>query len=266
MSDQHLLKHHYGGWSPSRGDLRDEKADVAELKIFDEVDPTDYMTAIYDQLRLGSCTANTVAEAVDAARIVMGLEPIYPSRLGIYTLERKTEGSSLYDDTGAFGRDGLKAARRHGLLPESEWAYTDDINSPLFYDDPSEKIKAHKPHLSLEYPYKVVAQNKSAIQAVLSNKQTICQGFTVYESFEEDWEQQGVMPIPSRREKVLGGHETLYSGYLKAYPMGLLTRNHWGEDWGLPAPWQGYYITPWEVVLDQNISSDFRTIRLDVQH
>ena len=57
------------------------------------------------------------------------------------------------------------------------------------------------------------------MKAILSNRQTIAFGFTVYESFESSAvAKTGVVPMPSRREKQLGGHEVLLVGYLKAEP------------------------------------------------
>src|SRR3954453_20547170 len=76
------------GWKPSLPDPRDIIADTSELPILAEVDPRqEYMTKVYAQLRLGSCTSNAVAAAIDADCIVSGDTPKYPSRLWIYALE-----------------------------------------------------------------------------------------------------------------------------------------------------------------------------------
>jgi C1A family cysteine protease len=244
------------GWKPSLPDPRDHVADVSELPIYAFVDPRqEYMTAIYDQLQLGSCTANTVAAAIDADHIVSGREPTYPSRLWIYALERMIEGSPLLQDTGAFGRDGFKVSRQIGLVPENDYPYSDrpedwskdPRDSPLW--DVRKTIKHH---------YKSVPRDLSAFKRVLSNRQTIAFGFSVFESFESaEVARTGVMPYPdTTREQLLGGHEVLLVGYLEDEPNYGLCRNSWNTDWGLG----GYFLMPWAVLLDRAMSGDFRTI------
>ena len=65
------------------------------------------------------------------------------------------------------------------------------------------------------------------------------------------------MPLPTRDEKQLGGHEVLLVGYLKDQPNYGLVRNSWGPGWGI----KGYFLMPWAYLIDANLASDFRTIR-----
>ena len=246
-----LLTHH-GGWSPSLPDPRDLVADVSEIKVLAEVDPRDDMPDPYDQGRLGSCTANAVAGAIEYDRRLDtdSSDDYTPSRLDIYWGERKLEHSPLDQDTGAWGRDGFKYARRTGVIPESDWPY--DISK--FADKPA--VDRHERHKIGHY--KVVPRSVDSFKAVLSNRQTIAIGFTVFESFEShEVARTGVMPMPDvRREQVLGGHEVLVIGYLNLEPHYALVRNSWGIDWGI----DGYFLMPWSVILDRSMSSDFRTI------
>jgi|GEM_PF-1065536 len=244
------------GWKPSLPDPRDIPADTSELPIQAEVDPRrEYMTKVYAQLRLGSCTANAVAAAIDADCIVSGENPKLPSRLWIYALERLVEGSSLRQDTGAYGRDGFKVARNIGIVPEVEWPYSDKI--AVWSQDPRMTAMWNK-RQKTKHPYKAVPRNLSSIRRVLSNKQTIAFGFSVFESFEsQQVTDTGLMPHPdTTAEKALGGHEVLMVGYLKDEPHHALCRNSWGFRWGL----DGYFLMPWTVILDRNLSGDFWTI------
>jgi C1A family cysteine protease len=244
------------GWKPSLPDPRDIIADTSELPILAEVDPRqEYMTKVYAQLQLGSCTSNAVAAAIDADCIVSGDTPKYPSRLWIYALERLAEGSSLRQDTGAYGRDGFKVARSIGVIPESEWPYSDRY--PIWAQDPR-KARVWNDRKQTKHPYKAVPRDVSSIKRVLSNKQTIAFGFTVFESFEsEEVARTGVMPHPDMtRERVLGGHEVLMVGYLKSEPHYALCRNSWDLNWGLG----GYFLMPWTIILTRSLSSDFQTI------
>lgn len=243
------------GWRPSLPDHRDLIADPSEIRVRSEVDPRgEYMTPVYDQGELGSCTANAVVAAIDAYRIANGGHPAFPARLVIYALERIIEGQALAADSGAYGRDGFKAARKYGWLPEGSYPYS--VNKIRWSHDPRPELRAAEGHPVLEAPYKAVRRRLSDFRRVLSNRQTIAFGFSVYESFEESWPVPGLMPVPGPDEQLLGGHEVLMVGYLREEPLYALCRNSWGEEWGDG----GYFLMPWSVLLDPQLSSDFRTI------
>jgi C1A family cysteine protease len=109
----------------------------------------------------------------------------------------------------------------------------------------------------LDKPYKVVERSVDAIKAVLSNHQTMAFGFSVYESFESaQVEASGIVPMPGLSERMLGGHEVLAVGYLADHPDHVLCRNSWGSTWGM----LGYFLMPWEYLMNANLSDDFRTI------
>src|SRR3954462_7936206 len=129
----------YGGfgWRPSMPDPRDIPADPTEIPILAEVDPrSEYMPPLSNQGSLGSCTANAGAAARDADRLVDGQGAMTPSRLAIYWFERFLEPQPATIDHGAMGRDGFKAARRFGVLPEADWPYTDDAHDPRYAEYP----------------------------------------------------------------------------------------------------------------------------------
>ena len=241
------------GWKPSLPDLRDHVADASELKILDEVDPRADLPDVFDQGQLGSCTANAVAAAVEYDAKLNGSDPGTLSRLWIYYYERKLEGAPADQDTGAFGRDGFKVCNKMGVPLEKDWPY--DIAK--FSAEPPASLDAG----ALEHKisnYRVVPRNLDSMKAVLSNKQTIAFGFSVYDAFEgDDVAKSGIVPLPSRGQKVKGGHEVLLVGYLKDEPNYGLVRNSWGTDWGL----KGYFLMPWAYLLDTHLASDFRTIR-----
>ena len=244
---------HRYGWKPSLPDLRDHIADTAELNILDEVDPRADLPAVFDQGQLGSCTANAVAGAVEYDAKLNGSDPGFLSRLWIYYYERKIEGQPLDQDTGAQGRDGFKVCQKLGVPLEQDWPY--DITK--FSDEPPSSLDAEAQQHRISN-YRAVPRNLDSIKAVLSNRQTMAFGFSVYETFESpDVAKTGIVPLPTRGEKVLGGHEVLLVGYLKDEPNYGLVRNSWGTDWGIT----GYFLMPWAYLLDAHLASDFRTIR-----
>ncbi len=83
-------------------------------------------------------------------------------------------------------------------------------------------------------------------------------GFSVYESFEsKKVAKTGHAPMPGPHEKMLGGHCVLAVGYNDAHQHFIL-RNSWGAGWGM----EGYFTLPYSYLLDENLSTDFWTIRV----
>ena len=247
------------GWRPSLPDPRDIVADTTEIPILPEVDPRGtYMPPIYNQGHLGSCTANAVAAAIDADRLVDGEGAMTPSRLAIYWLERFLEGQAPTIDHGAMGRDGFKAARRFGVIPEADWPYTDNAADPRFAEDPRTSEKWPGDHWVLDDTYKAVRRSLTDFKRSLSNKQTVAYGFSVFTGFVSDEVRAtGVVPPPDASQIIPNeGHEVLAVGYLESQPNHCLCRNSWGTSWGM----DGYFLMPWSVLLDPTFSGDFRTI------
>lgn len=235
------------GWRPSLPDVRDEDANLTGLATPPvEYDPRSEFAPVYDQGQLGSCTGNAVAGAL---QYHWGVDWV-PSRLYIYYFERKVEHQLGQGDTGAYGRDGFKIARKRGVPPETLWPY--DISR--FEERPNQTVIDAGRRYLLEQRFKVVPQDEASVKAVLANKQTIAFGFTVYESFESQAvADTGRMPLPRAGERILGGHEVLAVGY---NANGVICRNSWGRNWGL----NGYFIMPWGYFLHSRLTSDHRTI------
>jgi C1A family cysteine protease len=243
---------HRYGWKPSLPDTRDHIADAAGLAVQQEVDPRADLPDVFDQGQLGSCTANAVAAAVEYDAKLSGADPGFLSRLWIYYYERKLEGAPADQDTGAQGRDGFKVCQKLGVPLEADWPY--DISK--FSAEPPASLDAEA-RVHRISSYTSVPRTLDSMKAVLSNRQTIAFGFSVYESFESpEVAQTGIVPLPTRNEKQLGGHEVLLVGYLMAEPNYGLVRNSWGTGWGM----KGYFLMPWAYLLDATLASDFRTI------
>lgn len=238
------------GWKPSLPDHRDLIADTATLPIRPEVDPRHDMPPVYDQGQLGSCTANAIAAAIEYdARLSGAAMTVTPSRLDIYFGERELEGTTA-QDSGAYGRDGFKYAHSTGVIPEKDWPY---LIERFAQQPPLDVARRHTIGA-----YAAVPRSITSIKRVLSNRQTIAFGFSVFESFESaKVAKTGVMPVPGPTERMVGGHEVLMIGYLRDHPDHVLCRNSWGATWALA----GYFLMPWQIVLDKSMSSDFRTIK-----
>lgn len=253
------------GFRPSLGRIDEPVANVDQLQVADEVDPrADLQDWVEDQGQLGSCTANATATCFRYDGALDGSDPGQLCRFFIYYGERKIEGSLGQGDTGAMGHDAFTVAQ-HGIPDETYWPYEwpggiDSGPPPEDVFDPPQlpaEVADAPAAYTLTKPVAAVPQNQHAIKAVLSNKQTVAIGFTVYESFESaQLAETGIMPIPQPGEQVLGGHEVLIVGYLKSEPHYALVMNSWGSGWGL----KGFFLMPWSFVLDGQVVSDLRTI------
>lgn len=247
---------HRYGWKPSLPGVLAQMADTTTLPVKPEVDPRLHMPPVFDQGQLGSCTANATCAAFQYDAWLDGHHIGPLSRLWVYWQERRIEGSLAQGDVGAYGSDAFLAAATVGVPAETDWPYNVAKFNPK--NPPAKAVAdAHK-HYLLHKPTHVVPQTQTSIKQVLSNRQTVAFGFTVYASFEDDasW-SHGRMPMPSQAEQVLGGHEVLLVGYLKSAPGYFLVRNSWGADWQSLG---GYFLFPASVLLNRNVCSDFRTV------
>lgn len=247
------------GWKPSLPGVLARLADTSGLPMLPEVDPRLRMPSVFNQLALGSCTANATGAAFQYDAMLDGKLKAtdYLSRLWIYWQERRLEGSLGQGDTGAMGSDAFIAAAQVGVPSEKDWPY-----NPARFDPakpPAKALKDAHGHYLLTKPTHVVDQSEVAFKQVLSNQQTIAVGFTVYSSFEDDslW-VKGRMPVPKRGEQVLGGHEVLVVGYLEAEPEYALLRNSWGPEWN--PSYGGYFLMPWSIITNRRVVQDCRTI------
>jgi C1A family cysteine protease len=208
---------------------------------------------VYDQGQLGSCTANSIAAALEFDQMKQGETAVFaPSRLFIYYNERAIEGT-VNSDSGAQIRDGMKSVGNQGACSEDTWPY--DITK--FEVKPSDtcyqQALQHRAIL-----YKRIVQDLGQLKGCLASGYPFVFGFTVYQSFESDAvAQSGHAPMPGADEKALGGHAVMAVGYDDANNW-FIIRNSWGPGWGM----QGYFTLPYDYVTSSNLADDFWTVRL----
>jgi C1A family cysteine protease len=255
------------GWKRDLPDQRDHSYAVPPnllANIAASVDLRDQCPEVYDQGRIGSCTANAIAAALEFDMMKQGGAVFTPSRLFIYYNERAIEGTTG-SDSGAQIRDGIKSVASQGDCPESEWTYDDTPAGPDGVFPPSAKPAIQPPqscyddaieHTALEY--QSVDQNLADMKGCLSSGYPFVFGFTVFPSFESvEVARTGDVPMPGAAERAIGGHAVLAVGYDDEDGL-FICRNSWGPDWGD----SGYFYMPYAYLLDDNLSGDFWTIRL----
>ena len=250
------------GWIPDLPDRRDfvfrtPRRVLAKLPA--KVDLTSQCPAVYDQGEIGSCTANAIGGAIEFDQMRQKLREVFlPSRLFIYYNERVME-NTINEDAGAMLRDGIKSVAKQGVCPETMWPYDPTPyppNSHLAKKPSASCYKEAVKHTAVKYER--VPRSLSQMKGCLASGYPFVLGFTVYESFENDEvTRTGKMPMPGRREHVIGGHAVLAVGYDDRQNR-FRARNSWGTGWGL----EGYFTMPYAYLIDDNLSDDFWKIEL----
>lgn len=257
------------GWVRGNPDHRDDgfmyAAGFETLRYLPHsVDLRETMPPVYDQGRIGSCTANAIAGAIEYGRSKMKETPDWiPSRLFVYYNERMVE-RSIPLDAGAVIRDGIKVCHKYGVAPEGLWPYDDTpadsdgrfpLGSLATLRPTQDVYKEALKHQIVSYH--TVRQNLAQIKAALADGYPVVFGFTVYESF---FDSLGVpltkIPLPGRDENVLGGHAVVIVGYDDTATE-FIIRN----SWGVGVQEAGYFYMDYAYVQDPNLAADFWIIK-----
>lgn len=244
------------GWVPDTPDQRDllfriPRRFKAPANLPGACDMTSAMPPVYDQGDLGSCTANAIGAAYEYLQM-KAQSDFTPSRLFIYYNERVMEGS-VKSDAGAMIRDGVKSIAKKGVAKETTWPYL----ITKFADKPpvaayteAKKEKATSYERVFGSPG---ARNIDELRAALASGFPVIFGFTVYESFmSAAVAKSGVVPMPKKSERVLGGHAVLAVGYDHAATR-VIVRNSWGDGWAKA----GYFTMPYAYLTSPALSDDF---------
>lgn len=237
-------------WTRDKVDKRDYLYAPTIAKISTYVDLRPYCSSIEDQGRLGSCTGNAIAGAIE---LLMKRNNKFTdiSRLFIYYYERLLENTVNYD-SGAYIRDGIKACYTYGAATENLWPY--DISKFRNRPNIDAVNDAKKRKVKL---YERVSDFNGVINAI-DNGYPVTIGFDVYSSFDSPTvARTGIMPYPNlKKEKLLGGHAVLIVGYNKNNDT-FIVRNSWGKYWGD----NGYFYMPFQVIKNNTMSGDFWVIK-----
>ncbi len=222
------------GWIPDYPDIRDytlETADISEifagrkgperggraaakLPLPASVDLREWCSAVEDQGRLGSCTANAGTGVIEYYERRAFGRHIEASRLFLYKVTRNL--MKMKGDTGAYLRTTMGAMVLFGVPPEEHWRYTDapeafDREPPAFCYAFAQNYQAIK-YFRHDPPGSKAADVLERIRAGLAAGHPAMFGFTVYDSITQA-DATGRIPFPGPRERIEGGHAVVAVGY-----------------------------------------------------
>lgn len=231
------------GWLKDSDDRRDHWAKVAP-RAFDlpnAVDLRPGMQPIWNQGSLGSCTAQAVCAVIMFTEIETLHVGRLPSRRYVYFNTRAIQGDTK-NDTGASIRNTIKAWVNEGVCKEATCKYS---VSDFAVKPSAEAYKEGRARKAPNASYQRIDVNLDDIREQLAQNNPIAGGFPVYESFMSNGVRTtGIVPMPKRSEKQVGGHAVVICGYDDAKRM-FLIRNSWGTSWGQ----KGYCWMPYEFVM-----------------
>jgi C1A family cysteine protease len=250
LTTRHIQRY---GWVPDLPDARDFMYAAPERVLASlptSVDLRPDCPPVYDQGQLGTCTANAIGAAFEFQQRKEQLADFMPSRLFIYYNERTIEGT-VDQDSGAMIRDGIKSVHKLGVCDEKIWDY--DITR-FTEQPPADAYAQAMDHQATVY--RRVLPVLHQMQGCLASGTPFVFGFSVYESFESrEVARTGVVPLPPRGERLLGGHAVLAVGYDDALQR-FIVRNSWGTDWGM----DGHCTMPYGYLTDPSLARDFWAI------
>ena len=187
------------------------------------------MPPVFDQGKLGSCTANALCCLMQVEDGMMG------SRLFLYYNERGLEGT-ISRDAGATLADGIRSLKTQGVCPELLWPY---VAAKFAVKPPAPCYAIALKHEALSV-YAVTLTLKG-LKAALTAGHPIAIGLRVYASFQSPLvSKTGEVPLPKKGEALLGGHAVVVVGFRDSTEV-FLMRNSWGPSWGD----RGYFTVPY---------------------
>ena len=195
-------------------------------------DLEEFCGPVADQGSEGSCTAHAgkgsnefLYRKYAVFALVKPAAPPVFSAAFLYYMERQIDGTLADGDCGSTGRSSVSVLNRNGVCLEADMPYT----AGSFSTAPNaEQLAGAEKFLAGAYH----ALSFPDFRSCLSSGYVFLIGFAVYESFENDVNGSGLMPMPDvSKEKMLGYHEVLVIGHDDSAQR-LKVRNSWGPGWG----------------------------------
>lgn len=221
----------YGRIADIEDAVNDWKANFALPSLPKYMSLADSRPPIMDQSAAGSCVMHGIPGVVrhhlrrkyNANPTASLYDREFSALFGYYN-GRDLEGNITVDN-GLQIRDGIKVVAQQGLASIDLWPY--DLTK--LYDKPPQEAYDDAMQYKAQ-SYSRVSVSASAIKLAIASYHPVVIGIPVYESFENVG-ADGLVPMPEKGEKLLGGHCMYADGYEEV--AGCFTvPNSYGPDWG----------------------------------
>jgi C1A family cysteine protease len=226
----------------------------------------EYCSPVNNQGDIGSCTAQSAVGMLEYFENRAFGKFTKSSPLFLYKASRNLLKKS--GDHGSYIRTTLGALALFGVPPETYWKYDED----KFDEEPTAFCYAFASNYQAINYYRLdtsdnIGNPKELLRIIKTNIKAglpAIFGFSIYQSYNQSFENGGCIPYPLCREPEPEGHAVMVVGYddkkkikNKLYHKGrdesdaeettgaLLIRNSWGRQWGE----DGYGWLPYAYVL-----------------
>jgi hypothetical protein len=196
-----------------------------------------------DQGQEGSCTGFSLSSVREYLLVNSDKAPYTAlSPAWMYWWERSIEGSTTQDG-GANIRDGLNVMTKKGFAPEIDFPY----KAGAYTVKPPQAANRDAGHFKAKMYHRIPTLD--ALRQTLAAGLPAVFGIVVYESFERVG-ADGLVPMPTDGEQVLGGHAIAAFNYKDdpSAPGGGWVELH--NSWGAGAGKNGSYFVPYAFVAD----------------
>ena len=200
---------------------------------------------VYDQGKIGSCTANALCSIYE-----YDTYNFKGSRLFLYYNERLLLNETDIDN-GAYLSDGIFTLKTFGLCEEKDWPY---IIENLFKRPTDDIYQKAKSNFVIEAFS--IANDVKTIKYWLNKNEPIALGIAVYSNFMNfSAAKSGDIGLPSANDRFIGGHAIVLCGYDDDTQKFIL-RNSWGSYWGN----NGYFYLPYNYITNDYLCGDLWVI------
>jgi len=215
--------------------------DINNNLINSYIDLRPKFNEVYDQGKIGSCTANALCSIYE-----YDTTNFKGSRLFLYYNERKLINETDKDN-GAYLSDGIICLKTFGLCEEKDWSY---IIENLFKEPSSIAFEKAKKNYVIEA--KEIDNNIQIIKYWINKNEPIALGIALYSNFNNfSSAKTGKIGLPKTTDKFIGGHAVILCGF-DDFNQEFILRNSWGSYWGD----KGYFYLPYSYITNKNLCSD----------
>jgi C1A family cysteine protease len=211
---------------------------------------------VRDQGQIGDCVEFAWTYLKSANLIVAGKLPVQVfSPLELYYDYRDKVLHDVADDAGSGVMAVGTLLTRDGVCAEDLWPYNPAEfavkPSPLAYADaPANKLASVHPLETLEDMILCLADGYGFVA-----------GISVFQSFEDAWQKDGIIPMPGgASDKFLGGHGVFVGGGYDQDRRIFIVENSWGLSGGL-ANQKGFFSLPFDFLTDPDFVLEVGTGR-----